>query len=264
MYSDKMAEQPIIIKRKKAAHGSHGGAWKVAYADFVTAMMALFIVLWLLSSDEQTKKAVGGYFIDPSGKGRETGSGLSGSGESLSVGRTDLAKLKEKLQSAVKSVPDLKMIKDQVQITVTGEGLRVELFETEKGTFFESGSARPNPSCVTLISLLAQEIGKLSNAIAIEGHTDSKPFPGENGYNNWDLSTDRANTARRIMQSSGVRPEQLMQIRGYADRFLLRKEDPFNAANRRVSIIVQYQAAPTGGDLAPKQAEISSKTRATG
>src|SRR4051812_34095522 len=129
----------IIIKRKKVVHASHhGGAWKVAYADFVTAMMALFIVLWLLSSSEQVQKAVGGYFTDPKGKGKDVGNGLRGTGsESLSVRKDDMSKLKDKLSQAVKDTASLQAIKEHVVMTVVGEGLRVELIEDEKGMFFE-------------------------------------------------------------------------------------------------------------------------------
>src|SRR5438093_795414 len=130
---------PIIVIKKKRGHGGHhGGAWKVAYADFVTAMMALFIVLWLLSSSEEVKKAVGGYFSDPTGSGKMMGSSMAGAGESLSVTKDDMGKLKDKLQEAMKQLPKFNEIKDQVQITVTGEGLRVELLETANGMFFDS------------------------------------------------------------------------------------------------------------------------------
>src|ERR1700722_6879694 len=133
---------PIIIIRKKKGHGGHhGGAWKVAFADFVTAMMALFIVLWLLSSSEQVKKAVGGYFTDPNGSGKMAGSSMAGVGESISVSSDDMEKLREKLQEALKQLPKFQQMKDQVQMTVTGEGLRIEMLETAKGMFFESGSS---------------------------------------------------------------------------------------------------------------------------
>src|SRR5580700_3625862 len=131
--------QPIIIVRKKSRHagGHHGGAWKVAYADFVTAMLALFIVLWLLSSSEQVQKAVGGYFTDPKGKGKEIGNGLRGAGsESLPIHKDDMKKLKEKLDQAVKDVSSSEKIRDHIVITVTGEGLRVEMIEDEHGMFF--------------------------------------------------------------------------------------------------------------------------------
>src|SRR5258708_3424358 len=185
--------RPIIIKKKKVHHPHHGGAWKVAYADFVTAMMALFIVLWLLSSNETTKKAVGGYFQDPGGKGKQIGSGMTGSGDSLSVSKSDMSKLKDKLNDAMKSAPALAKIKEQVKLTVTGEGLRIELLETAAGIFFESGNPKPSAGCIALLKMLAEELGKMPNTLVIEGHTDSNPFgSGDGSYTNWDLSSDRA------------------------------------------------------------------------
>jgi chemotaxis protein MotB len=233
---------PIIIKRKKAAHGAHhGGAWKVAYADFVTAMMALFIVLWLMSSSEETKKAIGGFFQDPAGKGREIGSGLAGSGESLSIKKDDMSKLKETLEQAVKQMPALEKIKDQVKLTVTGEGLRIELLETEAGTFFASGSPKPSAQCISVLTRLAEELGKLPNTIVVEGHTDSSAFGDANSYNNWDLSTERANLARRVMQTTGLRADQVTQVRGFADQQPFKKDDPSDPSNRRITVIVGYQ-----------------------
>src|SRR4051812_20176076 len=178
------AVQPIIIKRVKGGHAHHGGAWKVAYADFVTAMMALFIVLWLLSSSEQTKKAVGGYFQDPTGRGKQMGSGLAGVGESLSLNKDDITKLKEKLDQAIRSAPELAKIRDQIKITVTGEGLRIELLETAKGVFFESGSPKPSLSCVDVLDKLAEELAKMPNHIVVEGHTDAKPMGDSAVYTN--------------------------------------------------------------------------------
>ncbi len=164
------AQPIIIVKRRKKGHGGHhGGAWKVAFADFVTAMMALFIVLWLLSSSEQVKKAVGGYFSDPTGHGKDVGNGLRGSGsESLSIHKDDMDKLKDKLEQAIKSAPALQKIKEHVVFTVTAEGLRVELLEGEHGTFFESGSAIPTEFGKDLLETLGQEIGKLPNRVTIE------------------------------------------------------------------------------------------------
>ena len=240
--------QPIIIiRRKKGGHSApHGGAWKVAYADFVTAMMALFIVLWLLSSSEQVQKAVGGYFTDPKGHGKDVGNGLRGVGsESLSVRKDDMNKLKEKLDQAVRDTGSLEKIKEHVVITVTGEGLRVELLEDEKGMFFESGSPQPTPYGRDLLKTLATEIGKLPNRVTMEGHTDSKPFSGRDGYSNWELSADRANSARRWMQENGMRDDQVTQVRGFADQSLRNKEDPNDASNRRITLIIQYQKVPT-------------------
>jgi chemotaxis protein MotB len=238
---------PIIIIRKKVGHGGHhGGAWKVAYADFVTAMMALFIVLWLLSSSEQVQKAVGGYFNDPSGKGKQVGTTMAGYGETLSLTKDDMEKLKDKLEQAMKQLPKFKDLKDQVQITVTGEGLRVELLESAKGTFFESGSAHPSDIGKEILLGLAKEMGKMPNSIVIEGHTDSKPFSNGGAYTNWELSADRANSARRFMEVSGLRQDQIKQVRGFADQQLRKPKEPDDASNRRISVIVQYLKPPEG------------------
>src|SRR5579859_7597324 len=239
--SQSQENRPIIIIKKKGGHGGHhGGAWKVAYADFVTAMMALFIVLWLLSSSEQVKKAVGGYFSDPDGSGKMMGSAMAGSGESISLSKDEMVQLKDKLQDALKQLPKFDQMKDQVQITVTGEGLRVELLETAAGLFFESGRANPSENGKELLASMAKQMGKLPNSIVIEGHTDSKPFSNTGGYSNWELSSDRANSSRRYMEDSGLRPDQVKQVRGFADQQLRKPDDPTNASNRRVSVIVQY------------------------
>jgi chemotaxis protein MotB len=234
---------PIIIRKKIVHGGHHGGAWKVAYADFVTAMMALFIVLWLTASSEQVKKAVASYFIDPQSSTHETGSGRVGSGQSMAFSKQDLDQLKAKLQEAIKKrMPDFQKIKNQVNISVTGEGLRVELLEDQKGVFFESGNADPTSAAKELFKVLAAELGALPNHLLIEGHTDSKPFHSEaKGYSNWELSADRANSARRFLQQNGVKPDQIKEVRGFADQQLRNKADPNDAANRRVSILVQYQ-----------------------
>ena len=235
--------QPIIIvRRNKKHHGHHGGAWKVAFADFVTAMMALFIVLWLLSSSEQVQKAVGGYFTDPKGKGKDVGNGLRGSGsESLSIRKDDMVKLKDKLEQAVRDSTAMQKIREHVIFTVTGEGLRVELLEGENSTFFESGSPRPTEFGKDLLKKLAEEIGKLPNRVTIEGHTDSKPYTGGTEYSNWELSSDRANAARRWMRENGMREDQVTQVRGYADESPRDTADPSDASNRRVTLIIQYQ-----------------------
>jgi len=260
---------PIIVIKKKAGHGGHhGGAWKVAYADFVTAMMALFIVLWLLSSDEKVKKAVGGYFNDPSGSGKLMGTSMAGAGESISLAKDDMEKLKDKLEQAMKTLPKFTQMKDQVQITITSEGLRVELLETDKGMFFESGNAQPSETGKEILVSLSKEMGKLPNNILIEGHTDSKPFSNRLNYSNWELSADRANSARRIMEQNGVRPDQVKQVRGFADQQLRKKDDPENANNRRVSVIVQYlegkpqPAEPEKPEKAEKPAKAEPATHA--
>jgi chemotaxis protein MotB len=236
--------QPIIIVKKITHAGHHGGAWKVAYADFVTAMMALFIVLWLLSSSAEVKKAVGGYFRDPSGKTAQNGTGQSGSSENIGIGKDDMGKLKDKLQAAIMAAPELGKLKDQVQMTVTGEGLRIELLEGKKDTFFESGNAQPTTSGNEILRLLAAQLGTIPNKLSLEGHTDSSPYVSATGYSNWELSSDRANAARKLTQEFGVRPDQVADVRGYADQKLRKPDDPTNASNRRVSIVVKYLNAP--------------------
>jgi len=224
--------------------GHHGGAWKVAYADFVTAMMALFIVLWLMSSSEPVKKAVAGYFRDPSGHKGENGTGQIGTSikEDLGIGKDDMGKLKEKLEAAIRQSPDVGKLKDQVQMTVTGEGLRIELLEKDKSTFFESGVANPTGSGKEMLELLAAQLGKLPNRVSVEGHTDAQPYVSATGYSNWELSSDRANAARKVIQLTGVRENQVADVRGYADQRLRKPEDPTSASNRRISIVVKYRA----------------------
>jgi chemotaxis protein MotB len=155
-----MPTPPIIIIKKKAGHGGHhGGAWKVAYADFVTAMMALFIVLWLMNSSQKIQMAVGGYFKDPNGTASEVGTSLAGTGESLPLRKEDMTKLKEQLQDRIQKMNDLDKLKNNIEMTVTAEGLRIELLESAKGTFFDSGSATLNRSGQELVTLLAAELG---------------------------------------------------------------------------------------------------------
>ncbi len=232
--------RPIIIIKKKGGHGGHhGGAWKVAYADFVTAMMALFIVLWLLNTNKPVREAIAGYFKDPSGTASKMGSNKVGIAEALAITKDDMPKLKEELEKAIRKVPDLEKIKDQIEMTITPEGLRIELLETETGTFFELGNSSPSDNGKELLSLLAQELGKLPNHLSIEGHTDSKPYTGRREYGNWELSADRANAARRLMQNSGLGATQVSQVRGYADQMPRKIDQPLDASNRRISVIVQ-------------------------
>ena len=241
--------RPIIIIKKKAAHGGHhGGAWKVAYADFVIAMMALFIVLWLLNSSKQVQEAVGGYFKDPSGTSKKVGTNLVGSGENFSLTKDNMQKLKEELQKAVRQMSDFEKLKNQIEITITSEGLRIELLETESGTFFDSGSPKPSRRGRELLAMLAGELGKLPNKVSIEGHTDSKPYAGVRDYGNWELSADRANAARRLMQEEGLGQDQVSQIRGFADQSLRKKDNPLDPSNRRITLIVQYIAKDADED----------------
>jgi chemotaxis protein MotB len=236
------ASPPVIIIKKKKAHtGHHGGAWKVAYADFVTAMMALFIVLWLMNASRQVQEAVGGYFKDPLGTAKRVGSNRNGSDAYLALKKEDMSKLKDALLQSIHHVDPLDKLKNQIEITVTAEGLRIELMESAKGTFFELGSAQPTPALRDLLRVLSSELGKLPNRISIEGHTDSMVYTQSKTYDNWDLSTDRANEARRLMQAEGIRPDQIAQVRGLADRQPRLPAHPEDPSNRRVTLLVQYQ-----------------------
>ena len=233
--------RPIIIIKKKGGHGGHhGGAWKVAYADFVTAMMALFIVLWLLNTSQKIQKAVGGYFRDPSGTSERVGSDMSGSEENFVLTKDNMEEIKDQLEKRIREVPDFEKLKNNIDLTVTNEGLRIELTESAAGTFFDSGRTKISSDGTELLSALAGELGKLPNTIAMEGHTDSKPYSSGSTYTNWELSTDRANAARRLMLLHGIRIDQVTQVRGFADQRLRKKEAPLDPSNRRISLIVQY------------------------
>jgi chemotaxis protein MotB len=241
--------QPIIVIKRNGGHGGHhGGAWKVAYADFVTAMMALFIVLWLLNSSKQVQEAVGGYFKDPSGSSKKVGSNMQGGGENFVLTRDNMPKLKEQLQTAMKQMVDFEKLQSHIEMTVTADGLRIELSESASGTFFDSGSVKLKPDGAELLITLAQELGQLPNKLSIEGHTDSKPYAASATYGNWELSADRGNAARRVMQANGIRVDQVTQVRGFADQRLRKPEAPLDPANRRISVIVQYIVKNTESD----------------
>ncbi len=255
-------KRPIIVIKKKVSHrGHHGGAWKVAYADFVTAMMSLFIVLWLLNSTPQVKQAVAGYFNDPKSSAKETGTDMLGDGPTATnpVDIKSAEKLKQQIEKAIVKQKDLDKLSKQIEITITDEGLRIELIEQQGGTFFESGSAKLSGSGIELLALLSGQLKELPNHLLIEGHTDAQPYANENGYTNWELSADRANAARRLLQENGVRVDQISQVRGYADQLLRVKANPLDPSNRRISLIVQWLQAPAGGGL-----NGSEKTTAVG
>jgi chemotaxis protein MotB len=239
------SEEPIIIVKKIAGHkGSHGGAWKVAYADFVTALMALFIVLWLMNTSKPVQEAVGGYFRDPNGTGQKKGTQMGGAGDAGAAKTEDMAKLKRDLMLSMAKMADFEKLKKLIELTITPEGLKIELMEDPHGTFFENGSAQPTLVLQSVLKILVPELGKLPNPISIEGHTDSRPFSDSKIYGNWELSTDRANAARRLMESNGIRSEQIVQVRGCADRNLRNSRNPEDSSNRRVAVIIQYVAKP--------------------
>jgi chemotaxis protein MotB len=244
---------PIVVIKKKYAHAAHhGGAWKVAYADFVTAMMALFIVLWLLNTSKKIQDAVGGYFRDPQGVAEKAGKNIVGSNTTSIVPADNMEHLKEQLEKAIAGIPNFDKLKSHIEMTITPEGLRIELIEGPGGTFFDSGNTKLNADGQDLLKALAAELGKLPNKISVEGHTDAKPYAPSSTYGNWELSADRANAARRLLQDNGVGPGQITHVRGYAAMQLRKPADPLDPSNRRISLVVHYlDAADPASAQAP-------------
>jgi chemotaxis protein MotB len=238
--------QPIVIKRIKGHGGHHGGAWKVAYADFVTALMALFIVLWLMNTSKPIQEAISGYFKDPAGTGKFTGLSKP---VAAPMSKDDLGKVKAELEKAIRQVANFDKLKDHIRLSVTPEGLRIELLESQKGTFFESGQPEPNANGRELLITIAEELGKIPNKVLIEGHTDSQPYAGAANYTNWELSTDRANASRRLMQLHGLRADQVAQVRGFADQQPRNAKDAADPANRRITLIVKYLETNVPADV---------------
>jgi len=248
-------DQPVIIikKRGHAHHAHHGGAWKVAYADFVTAMMAFFLVMWIVGQSNPMKAGVAGYFRDPgafeSGKGDATGllpgaplgiqeASPTPSDAAVVAARAVLERAAERLRRAFEQLPEFEGIRDRIEIQVTSEGLRIELVDDLNESFFQVGRAELRPETIEVLRVIADELAKLPNPIAVEGHTDSRAFGGR-AYGNWELSSERANAARRAMETGGLEPGQIAEVRGFADRMLHFKEDPLDPRNRRVSIVVR-------------------------
>lgn len=261
-------ERPIIIikKRKKAHAAHHGGSWKVAYADFVTAMMAFFMVMWLLSMDQKMKDAIEGYFSNPVGfkKGFSAGTNIISSGNSPAgevkpplriLIRTSEEKkfgdLAKDLRNRLNSSPDLRALGAHIEAVKTKSGLRIELIETKSGqTFFRNGSAEMLPITVAALRLIGAELSELQTPIIIEGHTDSQQFGSSAVYTNWELSSDRANAARRMIEAAGVDPSRIVEVRGMADRDLRVPANPLDPANRRISILLPFTVLPDESDPA--------------
>ena len=262
-----MEEQPIIIKRKKVvAGGHHGGSWKVAFADFATAMMAFFLVLWLTATaSPEQKKAVEGYFRDPVGfteGGSPNPVDLEGSASVVNEASPDIEssqiqiedevvdelsetleqrrmqELFQELKEQIKQDETLQEFKDQLLIDITDEGLRIQIVDRSGRPMFDSGRAELKYYSQDILFELAKTLGSVNNKLSITGHTDSTPFSGRPGYTNWELSADRANTARRALVAGGVRQQQIARVVGLSDSVLFDKEDPNAPVNRRISIIV--------------------------
>ena len=254
--------QPIIIvKKNRGGHaGHHGGAWKVAYADFVTAMMAFFLVMWLVGASPDVKKSVAGYFRDPGVFDFEKSTGMMAGGmtgidegrapetvqqpdaAALTVERQRMQAAAEHIRDSLAGAPELKELRDQIEFQVTSEGLRIELLEKDGSSFFDSGSAALRGESVRILSIIGRELGTMTNDVVVEGHTDSRPFGVGHSYSNWELSADRANAARRVMEAVGLNPGQVQSVRGFAATQLRLPDEPMDPRNRRVSIVVRSQS----------------------
>jgi chemotaxis protein MotB len=250
----------VIVRRHRAHQGHHGGAWKVAYADFVTAMMAFFLVMWLAAQDSRIRQAVAGYFQDPgllphersnsvlaSGRGGIDSDGLAVLNRRpdgmLEAEQHALVGAAEHIRQKLMSTPEFASLRDQVEVTITAEGLRIELVDKSGSSFFDNGSSVLRGESERILGTIAQEIGKLENDVVIEGHTDSRKYARGERFGNWELSADRANAARRVMVTTGLRQGQLRAVRGFADTELRIPNDPLDPRNRRVSIVVRSQVA---------------------
>ncbi|MGH8439912.1 MAG: flagellar motor protein MotB [Pseudomonas sp.] len=271
--------QPIIVKRvKRFGDGHHGGAWKIAFADFATAMMAFFLVLWLLSTaTPEQKLAIAGYFKDPIGFS-ESGTpyiiDLGGSPqlapektinpevkseptpdtslqldqdkvESLAeqVERERLELLLQELQNKVEENPQLQKFKDQILFEITQDGLRIQIMDAENRPMFDLGSARLQPYFEDILLAMADTIKAVPNKISISGHTDAKPYAGTGDFGNWELSANRANAARRALVAGGYPDAQVARVVGYASSSLFDRANPLNPVNRRIDIIVLTKKA---------------------
>jgi chemotaxis protein MotB len=245
------------VKKVKAHSAHHGGAWKVAYADFVTAMMALFLVLWLVAQgDAKLKAAIANYFRSPGVFTTMRGGILEGptkvSKEPSSLTSKEdeqaLISAAAMLQRKFQSRPDFASYKDQIKIDVTEEGLRIELLDKADRVSFSSGSAALAPDAAVVLAEIAHGICELPNPIKVAGHTDKHLFPPGSNYTNWELSADRANAARRQLEANCVKPEQIVSIIGYADTVPLVADNPYATANRRIGIIVMRMQLPASPD----------------
>lgn len=267
----------IVIKRiKKGSHAHHGGAWKIAYADFVTAMMAFFLLMWLLGSTTNGElQGIADYFNTPLKVALSGGSGsgdssslLKGGGKDLTrvhgqvkdgdiqlkkkninfkvaeaeVERVELAQLKKlqgKLEAAIEANPALKEYRDQMLIDITTEGLRIQIVDAQNRPMFAIGKAELQPYMRTILREVGKTLNEVPNKVSLSGHTDAKPYPsGERGYSNWELSADRANASRRELIAAGIDEGKIIRVVGLSSAVLLDKNDSLNPINRRISIIV--------------------------
>ena len=238
-------EKPRIIIKKVKDHagGHHGGAWKVAYADFVTAMMALFIVLWVLgASDKKFKAGIAHYFREPGVFSGSTGVIPDGGQDKLGAGiiqAPSLEVLRAQIYEGLGGLKDLINIQELVSIKMTDEGLLIEIIDKDKQAFFELSSATVKPIMRKVLTFIVKEIKDTPNKLVISGHTDARPFHNESYYSNWDLSTTRALNTRRALEELSIPSERIEKVVGYADRQLRIADDPLNSENRRISILIK-------------------------
>jgi chemotaxis protein MotB len=251
------------IKKVKGHGGHHGGAWKVAYADFVTAMMALFLVLWLVSqADTKVKQAIANYFRSPGVFEHQAGGIINGP-KKVSREPSDLTSKDEEqalfgissmLKKKFSTRPEFSKYKDQIRIEVDDQGLQIQILDKAERVSFDSGSAALTPGAKAVLNEVATAICQLPNPLLIGGHTDRHLFPPGSAYTNWELSADRANAARRELQNACVKPEQIQRIVGYADTQLLNPDNPYDQANRRISItVLRLQPPPSAAEKAEEK-----------
>ncbi|MGR2737434.1 flagellar motor protein MotB [Billgrantia sp. Q4P2] len=258
-------KRPIIIRRKKVVHAHHGGSWKIALADFMTALMALFLVMWILSvASPETREGVADYFSTPL-VSAVTGGDRAGStrvipgggpdpahsdGERARIDTRELSRpseqqrrffmdLQRRIEAVIEADPELRELRQQMRFDLTPEGLRIQLLDTEQRPMFDIGSDRIAPYMRNLLRTIAPLLNELPNYLSIGGHTDSRPYAGGyRGYSNWELSSDRANASRRELVVGGFDSDKLLRVSGFADRVLLPDTDPFDADNRRIELLV--------------------------
>lgn len=270
--ADGQPEVKIRIVKKKGGHAAaHGGAWKIAYADLVTAMMAFFLLMWLLSTaNANVKAAIAGYMregeaffntekgkaiLDSYGKGilpggRGMADGPDGDSGSKDVSTEDIVKkeraaMEETAKAIEKAFTDDKLLtafKDQISMDFTDEGLRIQVQDKAAQVLFDSGSAQLKAYTLSILKEIGQELGKLPNHVVIGGHTDAVQYPTQ-AYTNWELSADRANAARRVLVSAGIKATQVRRVTGYGDTLPLEGKDPKDPQNRRISIVVLSSAS---------------------
>ncbi len=264
-----------MARRRSGHEGHHGGAWKVAYADFVTAMMAFFIVMWVLGMDTKTQQAIASYFNNPAAKGQPSAGGvpvgqMPGAGDKMMIVNVPtaardatLGTMQGSVEQALATVPEFADLRDAIEMHVDADGLHIELVEREDDMFFEKGKATLTQRAVTILQAIARVLYKFPNQIVIEGHTDSLTYEsGDENYSNWELSADRANAARRVVEPL-LQANQFAEVRAYADRVPRTALDPSNPTNRRVSILVRpliSAQAPPMREAPPSSPSMPSST----